>query len=197
MILDVYDFDGTLYSGDSSVDFWRFCVARQPALLRYLPCQLWGALGMKLHVLSPEKGKSLFFSFLRGVHLSEQRVMAFWEKNRNRLVRWFCPQPDAATVVISASPAFLLERVCAQMGVQTVIATDMDSATGCIRGCNCKGKEKVRRLYECFGEDCVVRSMYTDSMRADRPLLLLAERRFLVKKGQASPLADETMEERI
>ena len=30
MLIDVYDFDGTIYDGDSTVDFVRFCLRRHP-----------------------------------------------------------------------------------------------------------------------------------------------------------------------
>ena len=186
MTLDIYDFDGTLYDGDSTVDFWRFCVRRQPSLLVYLPVQLWGVFGMKLHLLPPEKGKSLFFAFLRRLRQPDTCVTAFWAAHRDRLAGWFAPLPEATTVVISASPAFLVRAVCEQAGAQEVLATDMDSATGRIRGRNCKGAEKVRRLHERFGEAVTVRSMYTDSVRADAPLLALAQRRFLVKHGRVT-----------
>ena len=33
MRIDVYDFDGTIYDGDSTVDFTRFCLRRHPAVL--------------------------------------------------------------------------------------------------------------------------------------------------------------------
>ena len=39
MRIDVYDFDGTIYDGDSTVDFWLYCLRRKPSLLRFLPHQ--------------------------------------------------------------------------------------------------------------------------------------------------------------
>ena len=40
MRIDVYDFDGTIYDGDSTVDFTRFCLRRHPGVLAGLP-QFW------------------------------------------------------------------------------------------------------------------------------------------------------------
>ena len=37
MRIDVYDFDGTIYDGDSTVDFTRFCLRRHPGVLAGLP----------------------------------------------------------------------------------------------------------------------------------------------------------------
>ena len=40
MLIDVYDFDGTIYDGDSTVDLVLFCLRRHPALLTGLPGML-------------------------------------------------------------------------------------------------------------------------------------------------------------
>ena len=37
MRIDVYDFDGTIYDGDSTVDFTRFCLPAIPASRWRLP----------------------------------------------------------------------------------------------------------------------------------------------------------------
>ena len=35
MKVNVYDFDHTVYAGDSSVEFYLFCVKKQPDILRF------------------------------------------------------------------------------------------------------------------------------------------------------------------
>ena len=40
MRIDVYDFDGTIYDGDSTVDFVFFCLRRHPGVIAGLP-QFW------------------------------------------------------------------------------------------------------------------------------------------------------------
>ena len=35
--MNVYDFDGTIYDGDSTLDFWYFCLKKHPQILLYLP----------------------------------------------------------------------------------------------------------------------------------------------------------------
>lgn len=37
--MNVYDFDGTIYDGDSSVDFFLYALKRMPSLIRYAPRQ--------------------------------------------------------------------------------------------------------------------------------------------------------------
>ena len=37
MRIDVYDFDGTIYDGDSTFDFVLFCLRRHPVIVLSLP----------------------------------------------------------------------------------------------------------------------------------------------------------------
>ena len=61
------------------------------------------------------------------------------------------------------------------------MATGMDPRTGILTTPNCRGKEKVRRYRELFGDE-PVEKFYSDSL-SDLPMMELAERGFLVKKG--------------
>lgn len=38
--LNVFDFDDTIYKGDSSIDFYLFCLKENVRLIRYLPIQI-------------------------------------------------------------------------------------------------------------------------------------------------------------
>ena len=60
MILNLYDFDKTIYDGDSTLDFYRFCLKKDKKLLRFLPQQIKGLIGYATGVYSKEKYKSLF-----------------------------------------------------------------------------------------------------------------------------------------
>lgn len=59
--VDIYDFDKTVYNGDSSVDFWKFCLKKKPVIALLVPWQFMGFALMKLNILSGAKGKSSFF----------------------------------------------------------------------------------------------------------------------------------------
>ena len=193
VLLDVYDFDGTIYRGDSSVDFWKYCVGRQLSLLRYFPRQVMAFIGMKLGLLSGEKGKARFFCFLRSVDKPEEAVEAFWRSHGDRLVSWFPPPlNDNKMVVASASPAFLLDSLCRTWGVP-LLATEMDVHTGRINGRNCKGEEKLRRLKAWMSpeKEWEIHAAYSDSLKADGPLLRLAAHPYLVRRGRVEPISQE------
>ena len=37
MNVNLYDFDNTIYDGDSSVDFYLFCLKKKISIIKYLP----------------------------------------------------------------------------------------------------------------------------------------------------------------
>ena len=40
--MNVYDFDKTIYDGDSTLDFYLFSLKKNPMLIRFLPVQIIG-----------------------------------------------------------------------------------------------------------------------------------------------------------
>ncbi len=179
--MNVYDFDKTIYPRDSATDFFRYCARRYPAALLCLPGALgtalarWGKPGFRGAV------KEKVYSFLRFVPDPEAAVSAFWDERLDDVYLWYRERRRDDDLVISASPAFLVGEACRRLGIRS-ISTEMDLRTGRLLTPNCRGEEKVRRFREAF-PDAAVEEFYSDSW-SDRPMMELADRGFLVKKGQ-------------
>lgn len=183
--LNVYDFDGTIYDGDSTLDFYRYCLLRQPGLAVYGFRQALGILRWAAGRSSTAQMKEAFFSFLPGLAQLEDTVAAFWDARQNKLQRWYLDQREDHDVVISASPDFLLRPICQRLGIPPPIATQVDPSSGRLQGRNCKGPEKVLRFQARYpGER--IQNFYSDSL-TDAPLAALAEAAFLVKKTKLRP----------
>jgi len=182
--MNVYDFDRTVYGGDSSVDFYLFVLFRKPHLAVFLPLQVWGAALYLLGIHSKENMKEKFFTFIRFIPV-HKTVLYFWDKKRKRIRSWYLRQKEDADVIISASPEFLLEPlVRGYLGV-SLIASRIDQSTGKFIGKNCHGKEKVRRLKEIYS-DGTIENFYSDSL-SDAPLAEIAACSFIVKGEKIVP----------
>ena len=127
--MNVYDFDGTIYNGDSSVDIYFFLLKRYPKLIAYFPKQILGIVKYKLHLSSKEEMKEMYFSFLKGVRTDESFVDDFWKQNQNKIKEWYLNQKRKDDVIISASPEFLLKPICEILGVENLIATKVELST--------------------------------------------------------------------
>ena len=179
--LNVYDFDGTIYDGDSSVDFYLYSLKSNILLIRYLPIQVYGMVLYMLKIKSKEYFKEKYFSFLKGIKNVDEYVKNFWDKN-NKKIKYNLLEGKENIVVISASPDFLLAPICSKIKVEKLIATKVNKKTGKFEGKNCHGEEKVKRLNKEYDE-YVIKEFYSDS-KSDEYLAKLAKNSYLVKKYQ-------------
>jgi len=177
--MNVYDFDHTIYHGDSSFDFSCFYLIRHPGLLLFLPVQLFAVAGIKLGLFSVKRGKELFFSFLKMRPARENDIMRFWQTHGRKMTSWYSEHQRPDDLIISASPEFLLRPFVEDILKKSVIATEVAVDSGKIHGENCKGNEKVRLFRERYPSgsiDC----FYSDSL-SDAYLARIATRAFLVR----------------
>ena len=183
--MNVYDFDNTIYQGDSTVDFVLYCWGHDFRTLLSLPRTAVCGLLYLLHIMPKKTFKQNLFHMF--VYLDNRAGMltAFAQSHRDRIKPWYrrVQQPD--DLVISASPQFLIERLCREAGIQNVLASPVDFATGRYQGENCHGPEKVRRFREAYGS-AGIGCFYSDS-RSDAPLAALAEKAYLVRGGTLVP----------
>lgn len=179
--MNVYDFDGTIYAGDSSVDFFRFALQRHPAAARHLPAFALAAIRHAAGKCTTRELKEVYFHFLRDIPDVQREVQQFWVTHYRKIRPWYLDSKERTDVIISASPVFLLAPACRMLGVQMLIASQVDAYTGRFIGENCKGAEKVQRFRAaCPGEQ--INRFYSDSV-SDLPLAELAEQAFLIQKG--------------
>lgn len=183
--MNVYDFDQTIYGGDSSIDFYFYCLGKNPKAFACLFRQAYGVFLHKAHRIGTTRMKEYFFLFLAAVEGVDGLVDSFWAHHFAKIQGWYLERKEGQDVIVSASPEFLLEPVCKRLAVSKPIATRMDRHTGRIDGKNCKGEEKARRFFEKYPHG-VVSNFYSDS-KSDAPLADIAEKAFLVKKGEVYP----------
>ena len=194
--VDVYDFDGTIYRGDSTVDFLIYLAGKRKSLLLRAVFLIPAAVRL-LFTGDLTRFKSSLFNQIAGRVDLFAEGERFWQESgaQQKINGWFRKRPvDVPVIIASASPEFELRWIAKELGADDLICTRCDEKTGKLIGQNCKSDEKIRRIREKYG-DVSIRSMYTDSIRADRPLLELAENRFLVnaKTGEVRPLLPEEL----
>ncbi|MDR1817108.1 MAG: haloacid dehalogenase-like hydrolase [Puniceicoccales bacterium] len=147
--MNIYDFDDTIYAGDSSVKFFLFALRRHPRLALGLPAQFWAILRYNLGLGTREEMKERYFAFIKKIPLDAE-IAAFWNENRAKIKSWYLAQKRPDDLIVSASPEFLLADIVQKhLGVH-LIASKLSPVTLKYDGLNCRGDEKVRRIREVF-----------------------------------------------
>lgn len=193
MECNVYDFDKTIYNGDATLNFYKYCIRRYPRSLLALPFAAAGAVLYILKLISKTRLKELFFRFLRFLPDAEALVSSFWDENVEGIFPWYLENKNENDIIISASPEFLLKPICRRLGIRHLIASKVDIETGRYTGENCYGEEKVRRFRADLKNDLKneaeafsINEFYSDSL-SDLPLARIAKKSFLVKNGEPAP----------
>lgn len=180
--INLYDFDKTIYDGDSSVNFFLYSVKRKPKILRRLPAMIIAATKYKLKKIDKTTMKVTIFGFLNDLDDVDKDVIDFWKKNKNKIKKFYNEKNHSKDIIISASPEFLLEPITKELKVKMLIGSPVDKKTGKFTGLNCHDVEKVRRLNEVMS-DYEVEEAYSDST-SDDPILKLAKKAYYVKKDK-------------
>lgn len=177
--MNIYDFDGTIYDGDSSIDFYKYCIRTNIKCMSIVPKVTYKMILYKMKMISKEEYKSSFFSFLKFIDNPECTVEQFWNKYKKKIKKFYIDKKKSSDIIISASPEFLLKPIVKKLGCN-LIATEVNIRTGQLLEKNCYGSEKVERLKNLGINSC--NEFYSDS-RSDEPCKKIAKKAFLVHKN--------------
>ena len=178
----IYDFDGTIYNGDSSLDFILFCFSRNKKLIFLLPKYVWNLIKYILKIINKTKFKQVIFSYLKYLNTPEKEVERFWKKNEYKIKDFYKIKNHKNDIIISASPYFLIHPIAKKYKVFDIIASEVDINSGKFNKENCHGEEKVKRLKQKY-PDVEICEVYTDSL-ADIPLINISKKSYIVKKNE-------------
>ena len=127
--LIVYDFDKTIYSGESGTNFFTYYLKKYP-----LKAILFGLTYLKevllylVKITDLKRLKERFFIFLES-HSNEEIekiVDGFWKEYDKKMYSWTQKELEEnkkeadMVIVTSATPLFLLERLIPEMGYDMV-----------------------------------------------------------------------------
>lgn len=177
--MNVYDFDKTIYDGDSTADFYIFSLKRHKKILLLAPSLLCAFV--KFYVFksgTKTQFKEKMYRFLKYCDIKKD-VSDFWKINKSKIKSFYKKQQRCDDVIISASPEFLLTPICEKLGIKYLMASIVDKSTGKYTGVNCHGKEKERRYREKFN-NAQIDEFYSDSY-SDTPLARISKKAFIVK----------------
>lgn len=178
--MNIYDFDNTIFKGDSSIKFIKYSLVRHPFIV------LWSLLKASFEFIKYKFKKSSFdivkskmYSFVKYIKNFDDYINCFVDKNMKNIKDFYLKNQKEDDVIISASFSFIVNPFCERLKIKYVIASEYNIEECMMIGHNCKGEEKVRRLLLYFNNP-IVNEAYSDSY-SDIPMLKLAKKAYLVK----------------
>ncbi len=188
----VFDFDNTVYNGESSVDFFKYYFFRYPGkVIRYVPAFAKGVIRYKLGKLSIDEVFAEYsVIFKECCELFDNipaEIEKFWDKNEKNVKQVFRDMLLPDDLILSASPEVVLKVICRRIGVKNLIGSDLDIETGEVRSV-CYRDNKIKCFKAVYG-DVRIDEFYTDSVM-DMPFMEISENVFFVKGDKITKIKE-------
>ena len=182
ILMRVFDFDNTIYDGESGMDIFLYYLKRDPkGVAKFVPKFMEGFLKYKRHLITIEEVKTEYASYIKEyfqrIEDIESDFESFWDINEKNIKAFYRKIQKEDDIIVSACPYCLLSVMTNRLGVKNVISTELDAKTGEI-GEICYHNNKVKMFKKVYG-DAEIDEFYTDSM-SDKPLMDISKTVFLV-----------------
>ena len=189
MNVNVFDFDNTIYDGETLVDFILYYVKRDIKIWKYLPKLIVIAIKDGLHLFTVEEAIKAYASFLEGYYVNAgdvtENVVDFWNKNEKKIKPWYETVRQESDIIVSGTTDFILDEIMKRMNIKNYVGSSIDKKTGKFtRLCFLENKVKIfNELYP----DAHIENFYTDSMN-DKAMMDIADNVYLVKGSKITKI---------
>ena len=177
--MNVYDWDDTIFKGDSTLGLVLYSYLHRPKTLISIPRTAACGLLYGLRIMEKQDFKENLFHMFTYVDDMEQLVDEYTDAKMDHVKEFYKKNRKEDDLVISASPEFLVSAFCKKLGIKHYMASPVNMHTGKYEGLNCHGKEKVRRFKERYPDE-EIGEFYSDSI-SDTPLAELSRQPRIVK----------------
>lgn len=181
--MNVYDFDNTIYDGESVLHFFFFYIRKTPYLLKYIPKVFYALIKYKAGKVTVEQALQDYAPFVEDYfkNISDIRAdsVEFWDKHMGRIKPFYKDIQREDDVIVTASPEITMEEICKRLGIKHCVGSIIEEDSGKITRL-CMRSRKVPAFLDAF-PDAHIDNFYTDSPKNDSPLIELADNAFQVK----------------
>ena len=182
--MNVYDFDNTIYDGESAFDFFWYCLRKKPVLLKVVFPILWDLIKYKSCRMSAEEFKERgayytesFFNLFDDIYAE---INEFWNQNEHKIRSFYKEVQKDDDVIVTANVNILVGEIFKRLGIKNYISTTFDMEKGKLTDI-CFSHVKAKKFKEIYGDK--IDAFYTDSLN-DAPLMELADRVYMVRKNK-------------
>ncbi len=117
--MNVYDFDNTIYDGESVVDFFFFYLKKDKSLLKYFPSLMVALMKYKKGKVTIEDALSKYGEIVTAYYRKNptlaEDMTAFWDSHMHKIKPFYKEIQTEDDLIISGSPEFSLAIICEKL----------------------------------------------------------------------------------
>ena len=180
--MNVFDFDNTIYDGESVVDFFLYYCKKDKSLLKYIPSLFKAIIKYKQGKITVEQALSdygtIVSDYLKSHGGIDEEMKNFWDTHMHKIKPFYKDVQSDDDLIISCSPEFSLDIICKRLNINRYIGSVIDLDSGEIKRL-CFRENKVKAFFELY-PNTQIENFYTDSLN-DQPLIDISKNAYLVK----------------
>ncbi len=144
--MNAYDFDDTIYDGQSTIDFFYYYIKKNPQLMVVIPSILKTVFMYKREKVEFDDFKRKYSKIIKDYFDKNEvdilsLVSEFWDEHEHKVKDFYKDIQREDDVIITASPVFLMEEIGRRIGIKNIIGSEFNPETGEI-GRACFREEK-------------------------------------------------------
>ena len=188
--MNVYDFDNTIYDGESALDFFFAYVRVKPNMMLLIPKVLRAMTLYSMGKVTIEDAMKKYAPDIKKYYCQydnwQQFTVDFWDKRMDKIKPFYETIRKDDDLILSASPELTIKEICSRLGIRHYVCSVIDDDTGEVTRL-CMRQNKIKYFRE-FYPDAHIDNFYTDSIENDGFFAELAEHVFLVKKDKITQI---------
>lgn len=182
--MNIYDFDNTIYDGESALDFFFSYIKVRPAAARLIPKVLIATAKYELGKMTVQQALKdyapLIKEFICEYDDWEGFTVNFWDNHMHKIKSFYNEVRKDDDIILTASPELTIKEIASRLGIKNIVCSKVNYETGEITRL-CMRQNKITALREDFGDNIEIDDFYTDSLKNDSFIAKKAKRVFLVK----------------
>jgi len=128
--MNVYDFDKTIFDGDTEDRFFAFLFEKHGWVLDKWIYHIFEFM-YKHNLCDKTPCRETQYRVLRKIDNLDELLEEYWDSHEKYLMNWYINgAKDPSDVIATGSPRFLMEPIARRLGVAGLVATEMDPKTG-------------------------------------------------------------------
>ena len=159
--MNVYDFDETLFTGDSEDRFFEFMFAKKGFRHYKINFKFFDLLN-KMHLMKKTRSREHQYAFLKKIDNLDATLKEYWNEVEKYMKPWYNDVKRDDDIIASGTPRFLLVPIMKKLGLTNLVATEMDPHTGKIDGDFAVGELKIVNFKAQFPLECIDK-FYSDA----------------------------------
>lgn len=132
--MNVYDFDETIFEGDSEVRFFNYLGTLPQYKSVKAKFRFIEFFSKKLGWIDRTVARQWQYSFLKKVDDIDSLLEDYWNQAEKYVKKWYLEVKQPDDIIASGTPEFLMLPILKRLGLKDIVATDMDKKTGKITG---------------------------------------------------------------